>query len=55
MYCQPPAGSLDDVSDLARYEIEDGSLGVIAAGYSVAIPLVFGVALGALRLRARRS
>jgi hypothetical protein len=53
-YCQPPRGTLNDVDDLARYEYPDGQLSVLAAGYSVMVPLVFAAAFGALRLRARR-
>lgn len=54
MYCQPPRGRLDSVDDLDRFVVEDGSLRVIGAGYSVVLPLVFGVAFAALRLRERR-
>jgi len=53
-YCQPPRGTLNDVDDLARYEYPEGQLSVLGAGYSVMLPLVFAVAFGALRLRARR-
>ena len=53
-YCQPPRGTLNDVDDLARYEYPGGQLSVLAAGYSVMVPLVFAAAFGALRLRTRR-
>lgn len=54
LYCQPAKGSLDEVDDLDRYAIEDGSISVIGAGYAVVLPLVFATAFGLLRLRARR-
>lgn len=53
-YCQPPKGSLEDVEDLPRYEVEDGSVRVLLAGYLVVLPLVFLLSFGGLTLVQRR-
>lgn len=53
MYCQPPRGSLADVPSVGDYELENGSLWVIAGAGLVVMPTVALLSFLALTLLGR--